>query len=199
MAAETFDLSSIGVANYSKGNILFRQGDIGNAAFIVNSGAVGIYREVDQQKVPLAILRKGELFGEMAAIDGSPRMATAITIKDSTLTIISNELLTDKMSKSDPFVRALFHILLQNLRSVHETYLAKPRTMNDSIAAIQKHSQALAQFMNSKKNPEIGADLSEKIRTLDSLILDLRHIAMKHQAFDNRNSSIPSIGDLMNS
>jgi len=74
---QSFDDQAIEVVTYPKGTTLFRQGEPGDAAFIVNSGSVGIYREVEGKRVPLATLRKGELFGKMAVIDGSPRMATA--------------------------------------------------------------------------------------------------------------------------
>src|ERR1700749_2284704 len=95
--------------SFPKGKVLFKQGEKANAAYIVNSGAVGIYRESQGRKIPLATVRKGELFGEMAAIDGSPRMATAFPLEDSTLMVISVESMIDKMKKADSFIRALIH------------------------------------------------------------------------------------------
>src|ERR1700744_3163921 len=102
----------IGVVNFPKGKVLFKQGERGDAAYIVNSGAIGLYREAQGRKIPLATVRRGELFGEMAVIDGSPRMATAFTLEDSALMVVSVDVMGDKMKKSDPFVRALIHMLM---------------------------------------------------------------------------------------
>jgi len=102
---QSLDDQAIEVVTFPKGTTLFRQGEPGNAAFILNAGAIGIYREIEDKRVPLATLRKGELFGEMAVIDGSPRMATAFTLEDCTLTMISVELMSEKMKKTDPFLR----------------------------------------------------------------------------------------------
>ena len=97
---QSLDENAIEVVTYPKGTTLFRQGEAGDAAFIVNAGSIGIYREVEGKRVPLATLRKGEPFGEMAVIDGSPRMATAFTLEDCTLTMISVALMTEKMKKN---------------------------------------------------------------------------------------------------
>ena len=106
---QSFDDQAIEVVTHPKGITLFRQGEAGDAAFIVNAGSIGIYREVEGKRIPLATLRKGELFGEMAVIDGSPRMATAFTLEDCTLTMISVELLSEKMKKADPFIKSTHH------------------------------------------------------------------------------------------
>ncbi len=51
---QSLDDQAIEVVTYPKGTTLFRQGDAGDAAFIVNSGSVGIYREVEGKRIPLA-------------------------------------------------------------------------------------------------------------------------------------------------
>ena len=51
-----------------KGEVLFNDGEPGEAAFIVDSGAIGIYKLVEGEEVELAVLNPGELFGEMAIV-----------------------------------------------------------------------------------------------------------------------------------
>ena len=53
----------------------FQKGDPGNAAYIVESGSVGIFKSDKGEDVQLATMNMGELFGERAIIDGSKRMA----------------------------------------------------------------------------------------------------------------------------
>src|SRR3954468_25087382 len=107
-----------GVQQVPKGKVLFKQGEKGDAAYIVNSGAIGLYREAQGRRIPLATVRRGELFGEMAVIDGSPRLATAFTLEDSALMVVSMETMMGKMKKADPFIRALISMLMNNLRHV---------------------------------------------------------------------------------
>src|SRR3954466_12826277 len=128
MAVHFDDLAMHQIA-FPKGKVLFKQGDKGDAAYIVQTGAVGIYREASGRKIPLATVRRGELFGEMAVIDGTPRLATAFALEDSALMVIPIEVMVEKLKKSDSFIRALIHMLMNNLRHVHDTYSPKSRSL----------------------------------------------------------------------
>jgi CRP-like cAMP-binding protein len=190
------DEASIEVVTYPKGKVLFRQGDKGGAAYIVNSGAVGIFREAGDRKVPLATVRKGELFGEMAVLDGSARMATAFTLEESTLMMISVEVMTEKMRKADPFIKALVHMLMNNLRSVHDSYTPKSRSLLDSVNSLQKQGEMVARFMQANVAAEMKDELDAKLKSLDAIVKDLRRIAMTYRSEDRRDNAIPSEADL---
>ena len=102
-----------------EGEVLFRDGDAGDAAFIVDSDHVGIYKSVEGEEVELATLKPGELFGEMAIVDGFRRMAHALAKEDSVVIEIPAAALEMRLKKVDPFLKALMNILVNNLRSVH--------------------------------------------------------------------------------
>ena len=189
---QSFDDQAIEVVNYPKGVRLFRQGEPGDAAFIVNSGSVGIYREVNGERVPLATLGKGELFGEMAVIDGSPRMATAFTLEDCTLTMISVDLMAEKMRKSDPFIKALVTMLLANLRSVHDSYEPKPRSLIDSVNGISRYSEILTNFLSQSYKTELPVDIAMKVGQLNEIVTSLQSmIAEKNGGKERRSSVLP--------
>jgi CRP-like cAMP-binding protein len=196
MTMTLLDEASIEVVTYPKGKVLFRQGDRGGAAYLVNAGAVGIFREAGERKIPLATVRKGELFGEMAVIDNSPRMATAFTLEESTLMVISIDTLMDKMKKSDPFIKALVHMLMNNLRSVHDSYTPKSRSLLDSVNSLQKQSELVMRFMQTAIAPELKAQLEQKLAEFDQVLKELRRIAMTHRAQDRREDAIPNEIDL---
>lgn len=188
---QSLDEHTIEVVNYPKGTTLFRQGEPGNAAFIVNSGSIGIYREVEDKRVPLATLRKGELFGEMAVIDGSPRMASAITLEDCTLTMISVELMSEKMKKTDPFIRALITMLLGNLRSVHDGYTPKARSLLDSVSALSRQCDALTKFLTDSEDIDLDVDVAVKVGELNEIVAELRGIADKNRDKERRGDALP--------
>lgn len=74
------------------GSILFRQGDEGDALYIVEQGSVVIYSQAETgEEVIFAHLNSGDYFGEMSLIENKPRSASARTTEDSELLILSQE------------------------------------------------------------------------------------------------------------
>jgi hypothetical protein len=59
------------------GDTVFREGEQGSSAFVVQSGEVVITKLIDGEENELATIGVGGIFGEMALIDEQPRMATA--------------------------------------------------------------------------------------------------------------------------
>jgi len=63
---------------YEPGEILFQEGEIGRALYILESGHVEISRRNKQgQLTRVAVLNPGDYFGEMSLLDELPRSATA--------------------------------------------------------------------------------------------------------------------------
>ena len=194
--AVNFDDLAMNQVAFPKGKVLFKQGEKGDAAYIVQSGAVGIYREAQGRKIPLATVRKGELFGEMAVVDGSPRMATGFTLEDSTLMVISVDAMKDKMRKADPFIRALIHMLMNNLRHVHDSYTPKSRSLVDAVNTLQRQVDIVARFLQADLPPPFKTDLDGRVKGVESVIKDLRRITMAHRDEDRRDDAIPAEADL---
>lgn len=64
---------------YAEGELLFDEGDIGRALFIVESGAVELFkRGADGTPQVLASAVRGDFFGEMALLEELPRSASAV-------------------------------------------------------------------------------------------------------------------------
>jgi len=196
MASSPQTGTSIEVVNFPKGTILFRQGDKGEAAYLVNTGSVGIFRENEGRRIPLATIRSGELLGEMAVIDGSPRLTTAFTLEDCTITVIGTAALADMMRRADPFIRALLHMLLNSLRNVHDSYTPKARSLLDSIGTLQRHSDHLAKFLQGNLTPELKDALGAKLSEMNDAVSELRNIANAHRVHDRRDNAILSDADL---
>jgi uncharacterized membrane protein len=72
------------------GTAIFRAGESGDAMYLIETGRVGIsVRDAEGHEVMLAELAQGDFFGEMAILDGQPRSADAVTVKDSRLAVLS--------------------------------------------------------------------------------------------------------------
>jgi CRP/FNR family cyclic AMP-dependent transcriptional regulator len=189
------DERAIKVVSLPQGHILFRQGDKGDVAYVVNDGAVGIYRETNGRKVLLATVRKGELFGEMAVLDGSARMATAYALSHCTLTTISAENISSKLKRADPFMRTLIQMLLNNLRSVHDTYAPKSRSLLDVVTLLGREADALNGFLEGNRSSELRALLTPKAKSLEILVQELRRIVTTHRQEDSRSDALPVMAD----
>jgi CRP-like cAMP-binding protein len=67
---------------FRRGEVLFHEGDPGDALFIVASGAVKVVVPSEEgDEAILATLRRGDFFGELALLDGAPRSASAVALE----------------------------------------------------------------------------------------------------------------------
>ena len=74
---------------YKKGEVIFSEGEIGKAVFIVASGSLEITKKISEKEEGiLIILSPGDFFGEMALLEELPRSATARAIENSEIYII---------------------------------------------------------------------------------------------------------------
>src|SRR5215217_7490612 len=72
--------------SYPKGVRVFHEGDTSDACYIVRSGDLRVTREhPDGRAIALATLGPGDIFGELAMLDGEARSASVETLTDSEL------------------------------------------------------------------------------------------------------------------
>lgn len=109
---------------YRAGKAIFRKGDAGDVAYVIQSGTVDIVRPVAGQNRLIATLAAGEIFGEMALIDGKPRMADAVAASDVVVLAVPADQFQEKLRSADPFVRALLRMFVTNLRVMTEKLVA---------------------------------------------------------------------------
>jgi EAL domain-containing protein (putative c-di-GMP-specific phosphodiesterase class I) len=128
---------------FSSGSRIFSEGDIGDVAYVIESGQIEISRT--EQGV-LAVLTEGQLFGEIALIDDTPRTATAIALDDAVLTVVSREQLLDRLERAEPMLRMLIKVILsrytKGVRSMLEAAKDKSEAVKDGI--ITQDTQVLA-------------------------------------------------------
>ncbi|OAN44517.1 cyclic nucleotide-binding domain-containing protein [Magnetospirillum moscoviense] len=99
--------------SFGAGEVIFKEGDHGSVAYIVQTGTV----ELSRGRTKIADLNDGAIFGEMALIDGAPRMATATAKTNVNVIVLPKMLVDSKLAGVDPFVTRLLHILINNVRN----------------------------------------------------------------------------------
>jgi len=80
--------------HWDRGEVIFREGDVGDTCYLIRSGAILLTREhQDGRMVALAELRGGSLFGELAMFRGERRSATAEVIEPaSALALLATDM-----------------------------------------------------------------------------------------------------------
>jgi EAL domain-containing protein (putative c-di-GMP-specific phosphodiesterase class I)/CRP-like cAMP-binding protein len=98
------------------GKTVFREGDRGYCAYLIEKGGVEISVARSDARIVLGRRGQGEVFGEMAIIDDKPRSATVTAISDCTLVAITREQLTRRLENSDPILRMCLSVILDRFR-----------------------------------------------------------------------------------
>lgn len=98
---------------------VFREGDGGDGAYVVLDGSVRIFKTRNGHETTLAQLKPGDIFGEMALLDGKPRSASAQAGEHGlTVRFIKSE--EFKGMLGDPFVSELLSEMGRRLRAADE-------------------------------------------------------------------------------
>jgi CRP/FNR family cyclic AMP-dependent transcriptional regulator len=77
--------------SFPKGTVIFRQGDPGNEMFVIEKGRVRLTLGTAGHEKEVAVLGRGEFFGELSLLSGAARTATAQAVEDSTLLAIGRD------------------------------------------------------------------------------------------------------------
>lgn len=98
------------------GDVLFKEGDPGSEAYVVESGSLAIYTQKPEGRVMLASLGPDDIFGEMALAGDKTRTASAMAIERTVLAVITLDYLTDKLNQADPMLRHLLRVTMARSR-----------------------------------------------------------------------------------
>jgi CRP/FNR family cyclic AMP-dependent transcriptional regulator len=100
---------------YSKGEQIIKEGDYGSSIYKILSGRVRIFRCFGKETTTLAILDRGDIFGEMTFFNLGlePRSASAVAMEDVVLEVWHPARLTDEYNNMQPVLR---YIVQQSLR-----------------------------------------------------------------------------------
>ena len=95
-------VSALHSRTYREGEVVFVEGDIGRALFILESGKVELTRPgPGAEPVKLYELKPGDFFGEMALLESLPRSATAVATEKSHMHLLYKSKL-DSLLNAEP-------------------------------------------------------------------------------------------------
>jgi CRP/FNR family transcriptional regulator, cyclic AMP receptor protein len=136
---------------------LFRQGEKGDAMYLIESGRVRIsIRDDDEQEVILAELAQGDFFGEMSLIDGRQRSADAKVIEDAQLAILSRNAFLSFVRSNPDVALEMLSALTDRLRRTDELLRSRvSRNANEEekarLTLADRAADLIAEFGGSWK------------------------------------------------
>jgi len=95
---------------YKAGELIVREGDKGDEAYIIKAGECRAFKTVDGEKVELRIMGKDEVFGETAILTDKPRTASVEAVTNVTVAVIKGRYFEEELGTGTwlgPFIRAL--------------------------------------------------------------------------------------------
>ena len=109
--------------NFAAGETIVRQGDQGDAFYVIQSGAVKVVVDSGAGNSEIvAIFGPQDCFGEMALFSGEPRSATIVTVKDSVLWRLSRQDWDELIAKYPSWLLQLCATLSKRLAHVDRLY-----------------------------------------------------------------------------
>lgn len=109
----------------AKGTVIIKEGETGNSAFLIQSGAVKVFVAYEERHIELAQLGPGQIFGEMALVFDEKRTASVEALEDSNLIVITRQTLEEKLRKSDPTIRAIVPMLMKRIIQTNNALLSR--------------------------------------------------------------------------
>ena len=93
------------------GHAFFQQGDEGTAAYLIQSGSVGIRRDGTQ----IAVLGPGRIFGDLALLTSRPRAAAAVALEATVCEVIRKDQFVKAVGAMPTILRSLTRIYIDQL------------------------------------------------------------------------------------
>ena len=143
---------------YRKGQVVFRQGDLGDCMYFIRWGSVGVfanYGEKNEKK--LAELRAGDYFGEMELLDHASRSATVVSLERGTvLSRISEDEFDEFVRENPARIADILARLSHKLRETTKKYLQVCQAVDQSVGA-QADEVVESETYGFEQNKELRA------------------------------------------
>jgi CRP-like cAMP-binding protein len=107
---------------YQRGQVLFLEGDAGDALYLLSSGAVQIFRtSAGGERALLSVVRPPAVLGEVALLDGAPRSASAEALEDTTALALTRRDFLELFRREPALLDAVLTALGRLVRRLTDT------------------------------------------------------------------------------
>ncbi len=147
------------VRTYPRDTMIFSEGQSGGDLFIIQEGSVKISKVIGEKEITLAILTKGDMFGEMALLDNKPRSANAIAHEDCRVMVVNGSNFGQLISTQPQMVARLTTTFSERLwsmyRQIANTQLSVPRERMIDMLSLEMEKNKINKIGSYQTNLSI--------------------------------------------
>jgi len=103
---------------FKKGDLLIREGEIGDRAYVLETGSVEILVQREGALIQIGTRGAGSIIGEMAMIDDKPRTATVRALEDCHVMEISRDDFAHRVDSADPILKMVMRVIMTRYRDM---------------------------------------------------------------------------------
>ncbi len=150
---------------YPAQTVLTQQGEIEHTLYIVLDGRVAVTQELESGETRLlGFVNPGKSFGEMSLIDDTPRMATCVTIGETTVLEV-DEAVFDQVVMSNPAVAyAMLRKILESSRRIDKAAIDELNEKNLSLQQAYDDLKAAQEKIVEKERLERELELAANMQ-----------------------------------
>lgn len=160
----------------SAGEVIYREGDPGDAVFIITEGKVEVRRLVDGKPVRLAVLGSGAIFGEMGVIRSKPRSTTVTAMDKVTLMAIPAETFLSIFRRDNPLALPLLQMLCGRLLR------AENRLLEQRIFSEAARLDEVEKIRLLAASPDVESQIGSEGLIIDKLPFHVGRVALSGES-----------------
>jgi CRP/FNR family cyclic AMP-dependent transcriptional regulator len=150
---------------YGPGEVIVREGDVGETMFIIQEGEVRIHKRTRDRETTLAVLKAGDFFGEMAIIDREPRSASATAATEAKVLILSKDIFESQIKTNPKIIMSILRKMSERLRAADRQI--KTLLMRDNHSRV---TGTLLLLMSKRGTSSEQGVIMDRKETLEELV-----------------------------
>ena len=163
---------------FAAGEEIFRMGDRGRNAYIIERGHVEVSATRGGKNVVIAKMGRGEIFGEMSMIDDAPRSATITATEDTEVIVIRPSRFIQPLKSADPLMNLLLRVVLTRFRDVQRQLSGIKTELGEIDPSLEEIRGLALRRINTEMDMRQGLDAGEfELHYQPIVALDSGHIA----------------------
>ena len=164
---------------YRAGDVLFREGEVGEEMYVIQTGVVQVLKRVGTEERPLATLGRGEFLGEMAILNNKPRTATAVVLEDAKCLVIDAKTLEAMITKNPEIALRLIKKLARRLDAADEMIqiLLNPDPKVRALQGLKRHAESFGE--ETPEGVKINASPIDLAREVGATIDQVNEVLLR--------------------
>ncbi|BCS88605.1 cyclic nucleotide-binding domain-containing protein [Pseudodesulfovibrio sediminis] len=122
------------IKSYHKGRSIYKEGQNGTVAYMIQKGSVTLYKTVNGKRILVDTLGRGEIFGEMSVLSKTERMESAEAAEYCDLMVLTEQVIQAMVAKCPKTIQHLTKLLIKRVRKAGD--VNPNRTHKNSFLSI---------------------------------------------------------------